>query len=288
MTKPLAETAREADLVQALTGLSKTSHWEPVGEVVLDFPAHHPQGMAFANGLTFLSSVKILDSPRPAPDPALRTTGRGTGHVFLLNAEGGLIYDVQLGEGSLYHPGGIDFDGADIWVPVSEYRARSRSIIYTISPSTRQPRERFRVNDHIGWVLRDPALDLVFGGSWGSREFYTWTPDGRQVDKWTNPGHFVDYQDAQCVAPGILFCTGISVLPATNGESFELGGIGVIDLPNRRVIHDTPVTVFTAAGHVITRNPIAVGLDEKGLLLHAAPDDSNEPGQSRILSYRAV
>ena len=38
--------------------------------------------------------------------------------------------DLKLGEGTIYHPGGIDFDGKFIWVPVAEYRPNSRSIIY--------------------------------------------------------------------------------------------------------------------------------------------------------------
>ncbi|BAS14141.1 conserved hypothetical protein [Arthrobacter sp. Hiyo8] len=70
---------RGTELLAALSALDRRSRFELVGEISLDFPTHHPQGMAFAKGLTFLSSVEILDAPRPAADPALRTRGRGTG-----------------------------------------------------------------------------------------------------------------------------------------------------------------------------------------------------------------
>ena len=59
-----------------------------------------------------------------------RDTGEGVGHLFKLNMKGNLIADLTLGEGSMYHPGGIDYDGQSIWVPVAEYRPNSRAITY--------------------------------------------------------------------------------------------------------------------------------------------------------------
>jgi hypothetical protein len=273
---------------ELLSALDRRSRFELVEEIRLDFPTHHPQGMAFARGLTFLSSVEILDPPRPAADPALCTPGRGSGHVFVLGPDGGLLRDIPVGEDAAYHPGGIDFDGDHVWVSVAEYRAASRSIVYTIDPDTFEVRERFRVNDHIGWILRDPGLDLVFGGSWGSRRLYTWDPDGRLVDEWENPGHFVDYQDAQLLGPGLLLCSGISLLPQANGGVLELGGLALVEPLQQRIRRDVPISVFSSAGHVITRNPVTVTADESGLLIHAAPDDGDDDGGTRILSYRII
>ena len=283
MTTPATEL-----LADAVSALDRRNRFELVEEIHLDFPTHHPQGMAFAKGLTFLSSVEIIDAPRPATDPALRTPGRGSGHVFVLGAGGDLIRDIHLGESTVYHPGGIDFDGDHVWVSVAEYRAGGRSIVYTIDPDTFEVRERFRVDDHIGWILRDPGLDLVFGGSWGSRRLYTWDPEGRLVDEWENPGHFVDYQDAQLLGPGLLFCSGISLLPQANGGVLELGGLALVEPLQQRIRRDVPISVFSSAGHVITRNPVAVTADESGLLIHAAPDDGDDDGGTRILSYRII
>ncbi len=55
------------------------------------------------------------------------------------------------GDGAMFHPGGIDFDGQFIWVPVGEYRPDSRSIVYRVDPVTMAatgvvPSTRFRSN----------------------------------------------------------------------------------------------------------------------------------------------
>jgi Family of unknown function (DUF6454) len=192
----------------------------------------------------------ILDAPRSAADPALRSPGRGRGHVFVPDAKGGLIRDVVLGEDTMYHPGGIDFDGDHVWISVAEYRAGGRSIVYTIDPDSFEVRERFRVDDHIGWILRDPGLDLIFGGSWGSRHLHTGDTEARLVASWQNPGHFVDYQDAQLLGQGLLLCSGISVLPQPGGAAFELGGLALVEPQRQRIVRDIPIHKFSAAGHV--------------------------------------
>lgn len=283
-----ADTVPVPRLDDRLQAVDRNSRWEKVCELPLDFPTHHPQGMTFANQLTFLSSVEILEEPRPGGDPALRTPGRGSGHVFVLAEDGGLIRDIAVGEGAMYHPGGIDFDGESVWVSVAEYRASSRSIVYTIDPVHHTKRERFRVDDHIGWILRDPHSDLLFGGSWGSRHLYTWAPDGRVLDCWKNPGHFIDYQDAQIAGPGLVLCSGISLLHRPNGDPHELGGLALLDTARHRILRDTPISLFSGPGHTITRNPVTFTTDAAGLLLHAAPDDGHDHGGTRILTYRHI
>jgi hypothetical protein len=283
-----SETTPVSCLADRLLTVDRNSRWEKVGELPLNFSTYHPQGMAFAKGLTFLSSVQILEEPRPARNPALRTAGRGTGHMFVLAQDGELIRDITLGEGSIYHPGGIDFDGENLWVSVAEYRASSRSIVYTIDPLSHTAREQFRINDHIGWIVRDPQSGLLFGGSWGSRHLYTWDRAGRVLDCWENPSHFIDYQDAQIAGPGILLCSGISLLPRPGCDPFELGGLALLDHTQHRIIHDTPISLFSDAGHVITRNPVTFTTDEAELLLHTAPDDGHDHGGTRILTYRQV
>ncbi|MCZ2404955.1 hypothetical protein IV498_17755 [Paenarthrobacter sp. Z7-10] len=113
--------------------------------------------------------------------PGGRTPGRGLGHVFVVDADGVLRQDLIIGEGTMYHPGGIDFDGTNIWVPVAEYRSASSSIIHTIDPQSLEIKEKFRVQDHIGWLVSDPLRGVLYGGSWGSRNFYTWSYDGVEL-----------------------------------------------------------------------------------------------------------
>jgi hypothetical protein len=277
---------RLMDVTAAVRGLDRSSRWERVGRHPLSFPTHHPQGLAFGEGRTFVSSVEITEQPRGAADPAQRSTGKGVGHLFVIE-EGNLIHDLKLGDGAIYHPGGIDFDGESVWVSLAEYRANSRSIVYRIDPVTLGVRERFRVDDHVGWVVRDPERDVIHGGNWGSRRFYTWTPDGREVDRWENPSSFVDYQDCQFVAPGLLLCSGIAIVPQPPAGQYELGGIALVDILDRRIVHELPVTVFSDTGHVVTRNPFAVTMGEAGLQLHLAPDDGDDPNGTELLTYVA-
>jgi hypothetical protein len=273
-------------IVSAVRGLDRSTRWELVERHPLTFPTHHPQGLAFVGERTFVSSVEITEEPRRAENPADRTTGAGVGHLFVM--EGGrLVRDLILGEGATYHPGGIDFDGESVWVSVAEYRGNSTSIVYSVNPADLAIRERFRVADHIGWVVRDPSRDVIYGGTWGSRRFYTWTPDGRELDRWENPSSFVDYQDSQYVAPGLVLCSGIAIVPEPSGGRYELGGIALVDILNRRIVHELPVPVFSDAGHVVTRNPFAVTADDAGLWLHVAPDDGDDIAGTELLSYLA-
>ncbi len=255
----------------------------------LTFPTYHPQGLAFAGEHTFLSSAQVLEDPLPMPDPVRRTPGRGVGHMFVVDSHGKLVRDIVLGEGDMYHPGGIDFDGGKIWVAVAEYRGDSNSMVLTIDPVTFEVSERFRVQDHIGWVVSDRENGVVHGGSWGSRHFYTWSAGGRELDRWENPSSFIDYQDSQYAGAGLVICSGISILPLPHGDGeYELGGVAVIDLLKHRIVHETPIQLFSTAGHVVTRNAFALTADPGGLFLHVAPDDGSEVNGTEVLTYKAA
>src|SRR4029077_12168589 len=88
----------------------------------------------------FVSSVEVHD----------RDAGKGVGHLFKINSDGALVADLKLGEGSIYHPGGIDYDGSYIWVPVAEYRPDSRSIVYRVDPDAMAPTDIMRASSWIG------------------------------------------------------------------------------------------------------------------------------------------
>ncbi len=84
-----------------------------------------------------MSSVEVRVPTRRFPEPREgydRDAGAGVGHLFKMDLAGHLLADLTLGEGTIYHPGGIDYDGKDIWVPVAEYRPNSRSIITASIP----------------------------------------------------------------------------------------------------------------------------------------------------------
>lgn len=275
-------------MINSVIQRNRSTNWELVRRIPFAFATHHPQGLAFAEDLIFLSSVEVLERPSQVFDPMRSTPGRGLGHVFVINQNGKLVHDILLGEEDMYHPGGIDYDGSKIWVPVGEYRPNANSIMFTVDPKTFEVTEQFRVKDSIGWAISDAKTGKVYGGNWGSRNFYTWNTDGEQCDRWDNPSSFIDYQDCQSAGNGQAFCSGIAALPQPNGTGeYELGGVAIVDFINRRIVHETPIQVFSKAGHVVTRNPFALTNDSYGFLLHVAPDDGPEIAGTELLTFKA-
>ncbi|MEO7079156.1 MAG: DUF6454 family protein [Rhodococcus sp. (in: high G+C Gram-positive bacteria)] len=267
----------------------RAARWELVRRTPLAFPTHHPQGLAFVGDRIFLSSVEILENPERLPGAPWATAGRGIGHVFVLDDQGGFLHDIVVGERDCYHPGGIDFDGTSIWVPVAEYRPRSRALVLSIDPDTLVATERFRIADHVGWIVADPDNGRLYGGSWGSREFVTWGPAGEELDRWENPSAFVDYQDAQYAGGGRVFCTGIATLPTPiDDATAELGGFALVDFGDQRIVREMPIPLFSTAQHVATRNPFALTVDSGELVMHVAPDDDTASTGTELLSYRAT
>ena len=131
------DQASPAPWAQSLSKVDRNTAWDLASRTHLDFDTFHPQGFALVGDRIFMSSVEIIEPPVKYPSPVDgydRTTGRGVGHVFVMTREGELIKDIVVGEGTMYHPGGIDFDGESVWVPAAEYRPNSRSIVYRIDP----------------------------------------------------------------------------------------------------------------------------------------------------------
>ena len=157
-----------------------------------------------------------------------RDTGRGVGHLFEATMDGRLVADVVLGEGTIYHPGGLDFDGRDIWVPVAEYRPNSRSIVYRVDPATRKAVEVFRFADHLGGVASNTDDHALHAVSWGSRWIYRFALDrsGRPTNadappstlRAPNRSHYVDYQDCKYAGQQRMLCSGIADVPRNAGE----------------------------------------------------------------------
>lgn len=285
--------ARDEPVVEAVRQVDRATPWELVERLPLAFDTYHPQGLARVGDRLFLSSVEIIEAPERYPEPVDgydRSPGKGVGHVFVLDLDGTLLRDIVVGEGDMYHPGGIDTDGRSLWVPVAEYRPYSDSVVYTIDLDTLRVREEFRVPDHVGGVVADRATRRVHGVTWGSREFYTWTGGGRQLAHDANTSHFIDYQDCAYASHGKALCTGVTGFTTAEGAPFELGGIALLDLRTRRVLHEVPVQQWSAAGHVATRNPVhleAAGEDGGTLRMWAAPDDGEEAGGTELLIYEA-
>ncbi|MEU5882507.1 DUF6454 family protein [Spirillospora sp. NPDC047279] len=292
LSADVGAASRKPDpVVTAVQSLDRNARWTVTRRLDLAFPTHHPQGLARVGDRLYLSSVEVTEPPvrYPAPvDGYDRSPGKGRGHLFELDLSGRLLRQITLGEGTMYHPGGIDFDGRDLWVPVAEYRPNSRSIVYRVDPRSLRASEAFRFKDHVGGVVRDRRTGHVHGVSWGSRRLFEWTERGAPLRRGPNESHYIDYQDCAAAGPGKAVCTGLTEYPVATGGRFDLGGIAVVDLRTGAVGHEVPVTALSPNGHVVTRNPVHLEADGGTLRMWAAPDDGEEPGGTRLLVLETV
>ncbi|MFT6093476.1 MAG: hypothetical protein ACJA2Q_001376 [Pseudohongiellaceae bacterium] len=286
-----------------LKSLTKSSSWELVKSTPLQFPSHHPQGLVKVGDHFFMSSVETTEAPKRLSDPLARferTPGAGTGHLFKFAQDGSLLHDLILGEGTMYHPGGIDFDGEFIWVSVAEYRPDSQSIVYKINPETMAAIEVFRFSDHLGGILKDLESGTLYGISWGSRKFYQWpininedeNMDTQQQEyiadsavMQPNRLHYIDYQDCQWLAPHNILCSGVNTYSNDGLDRVKLGGIELLELPGFRVTMQLPVTKMTDTGVVLTQNPFYYETNTaQENFMHFVPEDDS----STLFSYRVI
>ena len=285
---PAAAAENGAVLAERVQKLTRGSQWKPVGSVPINFLTHHPQGMVKIGDTLFVSSVEIKVPTKRFPQPVDgydRDTGEGVGHLFKLDMKGNLVGAITLGEGSIYHPGGIDFDGKDIWVPVAEYRPNSRSIVYRVDPETMKPTEVFRFPDHVGGIVHNTDDKTLHGVSWGSRRFYRWSlgEDGRVADagqppetlRTLNPSHYLDYQDCKYLSgQRQMLCTGVTEMRVRpDAAPFRMGGVDLVDLKTGRPVHQTPLLAWTASGMDMTHNPAWIEVSDNGLRGYFMPED---------------
>ena len=257
--------------------LARDSAWTAVATIPVKFKTFHPQGMVKIGDEFIVSSV----------DRDLHV-----GHLFKIAADGSKLADIQLGEGDIYHPGGIDYDGQYIWVPVGEYRRDSRSIIYRVDPKTMKATEVFRFADHIGAIVHNTDDHTLHGASWGSRRFYRWTlaADLRVTNggvppeqlRTLNPSHYVDYQDCKYAGGRRMLCTGVTeIRQSPDAPPFRLGGIDLISLSDGRPLHQVPLLLWTRSGYDMTHNPVWIEATATGLRGYFMPEDD----QSTIYVY---
>jgi hypothetical protein len=284
-----------AERVQKLT---RAVRWRPVATIPINFKTHHPQGMIKIGDTFFVSSVEITVPTTRFPEPKDgfdRDTGQGAGHLFKIDAKGNLLGSVKLGEGAMYHPGGIDYDGRHVWVAVAEYRPNSRSIIYRVDPQAMAATEVFRFDDHIGGIVHNIDDKTLHGVSWGSRRLYKWTlgGDGKVTNTDTPPdklrvpnrSHYIDYQDCHYLGGRRMLCSGLNNYRlVADGPVFPLGGLEIVDLKTDQAVYQVPVELWAPSGKPMTQNPFWVEATESGLRAYFMPDDDN----STLFVYEAA
>lgn len=278
-----APSGAAGSVAERVGRLTRDSQWQPVTAVPIGFTTHHPQGMVKIGEMLFVSSVEVTTPTRRFPRAVNgldRDAGQGIGHLFKIDLAGNLVARVRLGEGALYHPSGLDYDGTHLWVAVAEYRPNSRSIVYRVDPATMRATEVLRFADHLGAIVHDTDDRTLHGVSWGSRHFYRWplsadgTVTGAEMRKTSNPSHYVDYQDCHYAGGRRMLCTGVADLrPSPNAPSLRLGGLDLIDLRDGRPLHQVPLRLWTSGGLPMAQNPAWFEASEHGLRGYFMPED---------------
>lgn len=283
-----AASAADSALAQAVKKMTRGSKWTKTGEVVLQFKSGHPQGLVKIGDDFYVSTVEIITRTQRYPelrDGYDRDTGEGKGFVYKFSKDGKLLSQVELGEGSVYHPGGIDYDGKYIWVPVAEYRPNSASLMYKVDPATMKAEKVFGYKDHVGGIVHDTDNSSLHGVSWGSRRFYRWPmgADGRIGETETpreklmqlNTSMYIDYQDCHYIGNGQMLCSGLNNYKKDD-ITFGLGGIEIVDLKTGLTLHQVPVEHWSPkSGKPMTQNPF--WMEEKGgkIMAYFIPDDDD-------------
>ena len=261
--------------------ITRSSGWQLVDQIKVSFKTFHCQGMVRIGNEYWVSSVEMLTAPGERFD-----WRKGKGHLFHIDAKGNLLADIAIGEGTIYHPSGIDFDGRQIFIAAAEYRPDSQAIIYRFDPATAELQEVFRWQDHIGGILRNPDTNTLHGISWGSRRFYQWKLDASGKAKMPvgphrdtailNPSHYIDYQDNQYIGNGEILFTGLAAFTKPDGVKVVVGGFDIVDTRQNLPVHQVPFNLWSpVTGAVISQNPSWFEMNGEKVRAHFMPDDND-------------
>ena len=270
-----------ADKVMKLT---RDSTWTRVASIPIAFRTFHPQGMVKIGDTFYVSSVEVTKPTTRFATPVEgkdRDAGAGVGHLFKIDRTGTLVADVRLGEDTIYHPGGIDYDGKNLG---------SRRGVPSEQPFDRLPRRSGDDEGHRGLSVRrshrrDRARhgrQMLHGVSWGSRRFYRWPLDPRRA------GHRPRRRRRRCHArtrrttstirtastsetPDALYRRHGTAPPSD--RPFRLGGIDLVDLADGRPLHQVPILLWTDDGLDMTHNPVWIEATAQGLRGYFMPED---------------
>ncbi|MBI4893059.1 MAG: hypothetical protein HY821_20720 [Acidobacteria bacterium] len=167
--------------------------------IALQAELHHVQGIVVDGDRLFVTSVD-------------RAARKGLLSEFALPS-GKLLRTVEVQQGDLFHPGGLDHDATSLWIPVAEYRPNSRASIQRRSKKTLDLISSFEVPDHVGALALSP--DALILANWDARTFYRYTPAGKLISTSLNPNR-TSYQDIK-FRNGSIIASGLHPKPAPGG-----------------------------------------------------------------------
>jgi hypothetical protein len=296
---PRPPAAQGRKIVALVKQVTRDTPWKLVGQVHLQAETWHPEGLVRYGKRWIVSSVQVTEPTvkfpgGPVDNGTDRTPGAGFGHLMSFDAQGHLLEDRVLNAAGAieYHPGGLDYDGRNVWVTLAQYRPASSATFLRVNPRTLAPTPILHAADHFGGVVHDTARRRLVTLNWGSRGGSDWRiPSHPHPKRFTrpesivsNPSQFVDYQDCKylgrvrAAADPLMLCGGITAYGV-----FQLGGIALLDTRTLAPVWEVPLTTLSPAGNVVTRNPIDVRVVHGKLRIALAPDDDS----TTIFTYEA-
>lgn len=226
----------------------------PLDSQALQFPTYHVQGLAVTEDNYYVSSVDKEGEQ---------------GWLFRVDRDTLSLQDtIELTDGAMIHPGGIQMDGTYLWIPNAEYDRDGPTEILGLDPQSLDAVKAFLVDDHIGLIASN-GTDRLYGANWDSPNFYVWDWDGNLIQKVDSPTS-VAYQDCEFLDP-LLVCGG------TKSRGCP-GAIDFID-PKSWTLVDRVEVGETSLGHALTRE----GLSLFGESVYFLPEDGPD---SELLRYQ--
>ena len=211
---------------------------------------HHVQGVEVDARTLWVTSVD-------------RANRKGYLFEFSL-ATGEMLRQIEVQDGDRFHPGGIASDGESLWLPISEYKPHSSTVIQKRNKRTLGVEFQFEVADSIGCVAANGTV--LVGGNWDSRDLYVWDHRGKLIR--TTPNETPNaYQDLK-FDKGLLVASG--VLPGKEGA------IDWLEFPSMKMMRRIKAGK-TDRGSPFTREGMAI----RDGRLYLLPED----GPSRLYTF---
>lgn len=287
---PASHAASDGEqIIELFQKLGRSTVWKSIANISFEGDTFEPEGIVRLGDDRYIVScgeyTEHTEKYDKIVDGTDRTTGHGFAHLMVYNGKGERIADATITkEGETeYHNGGLDYDGEFIWGTIGEYRPNSTAYVYRVDPTTLEPEQVLRDNDHLGGIIHDTRDHSITTLNWGARNASTWNfnhaktgcdaaPDPQTIVR--NPSYFVDYQDCKWLGhskfyndKSVMLCSGV----ATVG-GYNLGGIALVDVATMIPLAEVPIALESSLGVRLTQNPVDVSVEDGKLRFYWMPD----------------
>jgi hypothetical protein len=277
--KPLSKQGKR--VAKALMS-TDPNEWQLVESIDLKFDTYHPQGTLKVDDTFYITTVKVERRPRytrQGKQVSVMDEGAGKGYLMQFDAGGNLLKCIELCEGAIFHPGGMDFDGRYIWVPITKYYPYSRSLIVRVDVRSHQVEKVCYVDDSIGAIIHDTDNNILVGANWDADEFLTWQLDSALEVKdaeltaaerrHANTAKHLAIQDSKYIGGGKMVGFGLK-----NGPKGRVGGFDVIDTRTFEKLRSADIELRTPRKSIVSGNPSTIEIVGDKMRLYFAPEDN--------------